>query len=145
VAGKMKRPADRPVRRGRGTPPDRVPFSVFIVDGSDLMAGAARASRTALRALLVAQVASMILCPPGNALAAATTAVAGAAKIDSLMKAVIILRRLGKYIAIGSIMFSGIMWMGGHRTQATERAIGTALGYLLLNHAADIIDLLDSI
>lgn len=45
------------------------------------------------------------------------------------------LMTIADWLAIGVFMFAGATWMFGNRTQAIERMIGGATGYLVIRHA----------
>ena len=49
------------------------------------------------------------------------------------------------WIAGGTFLFVGVAWMLGHRSQAIERLIGGAIGYLIARHALDIRDFLSTL
>jgi len=46
------------------------------------------------------------------------------------------------HVAAVSFIFAGATWMMGHRTQALERVICAAIGYLIAIHAVDLRDFL---
>lgn len=52
---------------------------------------------------------------------------------------------ISDWLCIGVIIFAGASWMFNNRTKAIEYLTGGAVGYLIIKHAKDIQDFLDSI
>lgn len=49
------------------------------------------------------------------------------------------------YFCIGIIIFSGAIWMMGNRSAAIERFLGGGIGYIIIRHARDIQQWLQTI
>jgi len=69
----------------------------------------------------------------------AVTPMATANSFDKVINAVL---GITDYLCWGVIIYSGIIWMFGNRTQSIERLIGGSSGYLIIRHAKDIQEFL---
>jgi hypothetical protein len=49
------------------------------------------------------------------------------------------------WFAVGVFMFAGATWMLGNRSKAIELMIGGSLGFLVINHARDIVEFLKTL
>jgi hypothetical protein len=79
------------------------------------------------------------------AILAPKVAFAQATDADSFTTIYGALMNIGDWLCVGTITFSGGMWMLGHRSKALELVIGASCGYLLMRHAIDIRDFLKTI
>jgi hypothetical protein len=53
--------------------------------------------------------------------------------------------KVADWLCVGTIMFGGSQWMLGHRSKGIEYIISTACGYLIVRHAIDIRDFLQTL
>ena len=77
-----------------------------------------------------------------NVLTAVAPIASTANSFDKVINAVL---GITDYLCWGVIIYSGIIWMFGNRTQSIERLIGGSSGYLIVRHAKDIQEFLKSL
>jgi hypothetical protein len=53
--------------------------------------------------------------------------------------------KIADWLCVGTLMFGGSMWMLGHRAKSLEYILSTCCGYLVVRHALDIRNFLQTL